>query len=137
MTVPSHASFPHVESRTDWWYPPARRYPGRVLEDDLLALHPPAAEAEEVTLHVDGMTCPKCVGRVERALLALPGVASAAVDLASNRAVVSGTCDLPSILAALDDAGYPARLDAPGGGAAAPQEVRAAPTRREFTLQPS
>lgn len=85
--------------------PPPRRYPGRLLEDDDLALHSPAAAANEVTLHVDGMTCPKCVGRVERALLALPGVASAAVDLASNTAVVSGSCDVPSLLAALDDAG--------------------------------
>jgi Cu+-exporting ATPase len=35
---------------------------------------------------VEGMTCASCAGRVERALLAVPGVAEATVNLASERA---------------------------------------------------
>ena len=34
------------------------------------------------TFRVDGMICARCAGRVERAVAALPGVESAAVDLA-------------------------------------------------------
>lgn len=57
-------------------------------------------------LRVEGMTCPKCVGRVERALLKVPGVESATVVLDLGRASVYGGCMAKSI-AALDDAGYP------------------------------
>ncbi|MCY0611372.1 heavy metal-associated domain-containing protein, partial [Klebsiella pneumoniae] len=41
-----------------------------------------------VTLDIDGMTCASCVGRVEKALLALPGVNSATVNLATQQATV-------------------------------------------------
>ena len=46
---------------------------------------PPSAEA---TLSVGGMTCAACVGRVERALTETPGVASARVNLVTERATV-------------------------------------------------
>lgn len=47
-------------------------------DDDLTVLEIP----------VQGMTCASCVGRVERAIEAVPGVASAAVNLAAERAHV-------------------------------------------------
>ncbi len=42
----------------------------------------------EIEFGIAGMTCASCVGRVERALQAVPGVESAAVNLASERATV-------------------------------------------------
>ena len=41
-----------------------------------------------VHLQVHGMTCASCVGRVEKALLALPGVTEAGVNLAAETAEV-------------------------------------------------
>ncbi len=37
---------------------------------------------------VSGMTCPSCVARVEEALSSVPGVISAVVNLASEKATV-------------------------------------------------
>ncbi|MFN4056941.1 MAG: heavy metal translocating P-type ATPase [Roseinatronobacter sp.] len=61
------------------------------------------------TLAVEGMTCASCVGRVERALSALPGVTGVSVNLATERATVTGRADLADLIAAIDHAGYDAR----------------------------
>jgi len=42
-----------------------------------------------VTLNVGAMTCASCVGRVERALAAVPGVLEVSVNLASETARVT------------------------------------------------
>lgn len=42
-----------------------------------------------VTLTVDGMSCAACTGRVERVLMAQPGVASAVANLATRRAEIT------------------------------------------------
>ena len=63
----------------------------------------PAAE-----LWVGGMTCGKCVGRVERALLAVAGTVSVKVDLQQGRARVKGSAAVCNLVAALADSGYPA-----------------------------
>ena len=42
-----------------------------------------------LTLPIEGMSCAACVGRVERALRAVPGVADATVNLATERADVT------------------------------------------------
>src|SRR4051794_39634028 len=44
------------------------------------------ASTDEIELAVDGMTCASCVSRVERALKRVPGVVSAEVNLATERA---------------------------------------------------
>ncbi|WP_413717038.1 heavy metal translocating P-type ATPase [Silicimonas sp. MF1-12-2] len=44
--------------------------------------------AETIQIPIEGMTCASCVGRVEKALLAVPGVVSASVNLATERAEV-------------------------------------------------
>ncbi|MFA7624516.1 MAG: cation transporter, partial [Pusillimonas sp.] len=62
-----------------------------------------------VELTVQGMTCASCVGRVERALKAVPGVEQAAVNLATERATVRGIADAYTLLAAIEKAGYEAR----------------------------
>ncbi|WP_099864940.1 heavy metal translocating P-type ATPase [Pararhizobium haloflavum] len=63
-----------------------------------------------VELAIQGMTCASCVGRVERKLAAVPGVTSAAVNLAAERAVVHGTADPAALVSAVVDAGYEARV---------------------------
>ncbi|NOX74723.1 MAG: heavy-metal-associated domain-containing protein, partial [Alphaproteobacteria bacterium] len=50
----------------------------------------PTAHAD-VTLSIEGMTCASCVGRVEKALLAVPGVDGAAVNLATETALIKYT----------------------------------------------
>ena len=47
--------------------------------------------ANRVTLPIEGMTCASCVGRVERALKAVPGVETVAVNLATERATVTAS----------------------------------------------
>ena len=42
----------------------------------------------ETTLGVEGMTCASCVARVEKALLRVPGVAGATVNLATEKATI-------------------------------------------------
>jgi Au+-exporting ATPase len=67
----------------------------------------PIAEADKFVLDVEGMTCASCVGRVERALKAVPGVQSASVNLATERADVTGTAvDRALLVKAVEDAGY-------------------------------
>ena len=65
-----------------------------------------------VELTIEGMTCASCVGRVERALLKVPGVRSAAVNLASERARVEllGTLESNALIQAVEGAGYHAQV---------------------------
>lgn len=65
---------------------------------------------QSIELNIEGMTCASCVGRVERALLKVPGVRSAAVNLASERAHVEviGTPDPAVLIQAVEAAGYQA-----------------------------
>jgi copper chaperone CopZ len=60
------------------------------------------------TFSIDGMTCDNCAKHVREALLELPGVHSAAVDLAAARATVEADAAVPreQVAAALDEAGY-------------------------------
>jgi Cu+-exporting ATPase len=64
----------------------------------------------EVTLQVDGMTCASCAGRVEAALLKVPGVTVASVSLATERATVQAlsTVTASELKAAVEQAGYAA-----------------------------
>src|SRR5690606_3043789 len=69
-------------------------------------------QIETVPLTVDGMTCASCVGRVERALKAVPGVVDASVNLAASGATVqvpAGTVTDASLIRAIEGAGYQAR----------------------------
>ncbi|MCW5632941.1 MAG: copper-translocating P-type ATPase [Rubrivivax sp.] len=72
------------------------------------------------TLAIEGMTCASCVGRVERALRAVPGVVSAEVNLATEAATVHapGANVLPALIDAVQRAGYEARARADAGQAA-------------------
>ncbi len=65
--------------------------------------------AATVELAVEGMTCASCVGRVEKALKAVPGVTEASVNLATERASVRGVAAVPDLVAAIGRSGYEAR----------------------------
>lgn len=59
-----------------------------------------------IVLKIEGMTCGHCKSSVEKALLKVPGVTQAEVDLAHKQAVVIGTADRSSLAKAIDEAGY-------------------------------
>ena len=82
-------------------------------------------------LSIDGMTCASCVGRVERALQAVPGVTSANVNLATEQATVEGTADVAALIAALAETGYTAREVAQDSGQ---DEAKAARKDAELAL---
>jgi Cu+-exporting ATPase len=62
------------------------------------------------TLRVEDMSCASCVGRVEKALLKVPGVTAVSVNLATERATVERLASVPvsALVAAVGKAGYAA-----------------------------
>jgi len=62
----------------------------------------------ETTLPITGMSCASCAGRVEKALLGVPGVESARVNLASESAYVryGDAASVERLVAAIVAAGY-------------------------------
>ncbi|MBY5410867.1 copper-translocating P-type ATPase [Rhizobium leguminosarum] len=62
---------------------------------------------------IEGMSCASCVARVERAIKAVPGVDTASVNLATERATVTfkDTVDSAAVLQAIEGAGYEARIE--------------------------
>ncbi|MCC6304686.1 MAG: heavy metal translocating P-type ATPase [Rhodobacteraceae bacterium] len=94
--------------------------------------YPPAREVTR--LAVEGMTCASCVGRIEAAAMALPGVVAAAANLADGSLRVehlAGAVTPAALVAALKGAGYGARPAAEAAPAAARRsaETRAARDR--------
>jgi len=72
-----------------------------------------ASGMHNVELVISGMTCAGCAGRVEKALASVPGVTHAAVNLATERASVSGaepTLKPADLVLAVRRAGYQAEL---------------------------
>ena len=70
---------------------------------------PTSGEESRLDFPVKGMHCAACVGKVERALLGVPGVQTAAVNLATERAsvrVAAGGPSLDALRRAVDAAGY-------------------------------
>lgn len=67
-------------------------------------------EMRTATLRVQGMTCASCVARVEKALLKVPGVSSASVNLATEQATAETLSSVPmaALLEAVERAGYTA-----------------------------
>ena len=79
----------------------------------------PTADSMEVVLAVADMMCDHCTGSVEKALLAVPGVVSAKVELDNGgRAFVNGSADLSCLVAACHEVGHPAKLAEPLRGSA-------------------
>ncbi|YCA80574.1 heavy metal translocating P-type ATPase [Cupriavidus sp. JZ107] len=107
------------------------------VQADSAAVLPAAADAvaaagyavprTELELTMREMTCASCVGRVERALRAVPGVVDAQVNLATERALVTlvggNAADmLPVLTEAVSRAGYAAEpvVEAATGGQTVP-----------------
>jgi len=86
-------------------------------------------EAATREVGIEGMTCASCVLRVEKAIAAVPGVLSASVNLATERATIQTTDGSPAmtraIEAAIRGAGYEpqaAKIDATDKAAAREEE---------------
>ncbi len=81
---------------------------------------------EQLTLPVRGMHCAACVGKVESALAGVPGVETASVNLATERATVAfdpARADVGTLQAAVAAAGYElAEAPTPRGGEAEARE---------------
>ena len=72
-----------------------------------------AVPDDSADLRIEGMTCASCVGRVERALQAVPGVVAATVNLATEQAHVErlrGAAGAAALMAAVQKAGYTAHV---------------------------
>lgn len=65
---------------------------------------------QRIELAIADMSCASCVGRVERALAAVPGVLEVNVNLATERATIQGVASTEALIAAADKAGYPATV---------------------------
>ncbi len=88
-----------------------------------------------VELNVSGMTCASCVGRVEKALLEVPGVVKASVNLANETATVETVSVAPdALLKAVEKAGYSAswREASPAAAADGEEARRSAVAAREL-----
>ncbi|HEU5440072.1 MAG TPA: heavy metal translocating P-type ATPase [Ktedonobacterales bacterium] len=76
----------------------------------------PETGERAIELAISGMTCASCVRRVERGLAKVPGVASASVNLATERASVSydsASVSPADLIAAVERAGYGAEERSP------------------------
>ena len=77
------------------------------------AMTPPG---KDVDLSISGMTCASCVSRVEKVLSRVPGVHSAAGNLATGRArVVAQGAVVPALIRAVAKAGWRSRNPVGGG----------------------
>lgn len=84
-----------------------------------------SASNERILLNIEGMHCAGCVGRIERALAGVPGVAEAHANLATNQASVEfdpQRVDVSQLTVAVEHAGYKA---SPVAGVAEATELAA------------
>lgn len=100
------------------------------------------ARTQSVRLSVTSMTCASCVGRVDKALLKVPGVLDVNVNLATETATVTyveGVVDLATLLTASEEAGYPATPveDVASGNHSARKEEEALQLARKTMLAAS
>ena len=101
-----------------------------------------APTAASLEVAIEGMPCASCVGRVEKALKAVPGVTNAVVNLATEKATIQGSADASALVAAIENAGYDARVIATAAGTsqgetddrAEKKEVERRELTRDFTV---
>ena len=67
-----------------------------------------ALTVKSMNLQITGMTCASCVSRVEKTLRALPGIATATVNLATETVTLTAATpiNLASVIAAVNKSGY-------------------------------
>ncbi|NUZ08426.1 heavy metal translocating P-type ATPase [Piscinibacter koreensis] len=80
---------------------------------------------QRLDLGVEGMTCASCVARVEMALLKVPGVLSASVNLATENASVEALSTVPvmALRAAIEKAGYAVKQPSESESTPAPRRL--------------
>ncbi len=61
----------------------------------------PVGSSSRVTLHIEGMTCPACVGDIRTALEGVPGVRAASLNCTDARALVAVDSPSPAAVDAL------------------------------------
>lgn len=83
--------------------------------DEILEQQEVQEEKHSVLLHIDGMTCSHCTGRVSEALMNVPGVGDVQMNLEEGTAFVlcSNKPDIPALEKAVEEAGYSIRKDEP------------------------
>lgn len=91
-------------------------------------MNAPVQPIATTDLAISGMTCAACVSRVEKVLKRVPGVDNASVNLATERAQVTGHADLAKLIQAVEKAGYGATEVKP----MAPPKDHAAEDRRDL-----
>lgn len=104
----------------------------RAIED--AGYEVPTAKLE---LSIEGMTCASCVGRVERGLRAVPGVERVSVNLATERASITGHADPARLIAAVSAIGFDARerqASAPDDSASDRRDAEARALRRDVII---
>ncbi len=95
------------------------------------------ARIAELRLEIEGMSCASCVGHVERALRAAPGVIEASVNLASESAHVrylDGAVAPADLARRVLAAGYPARAGSDAPDPAARKSAEAAQVARQAAI---
>ncbi len=83
---------------------------------------PETSQPIEIVLPIEGMTCASCVNRIERFLNKTPGVAQAAVNLATERATVRmdpAVVGRDELVQAVEAAGYEVKAEPPAADATA------------------
>jgi Cu+-exporting ATPase len=103
-----------------------------------MTTQPTIPQPIEIILPIEGMTCASCVNRIERFLKKTPGVAEAAVNLATEKATVvvdPALAGRDELVKAVEAAGYEVRAeaasDAPATAAALDDELSAEDLERE------
>ena len=108
-----------------------------LIDERYRAMNAKTGQSQSLTLAVEGMKCAGCVGGVERVLLAVPGVTSASVNLATERAVVTGAVCAEDLIAAVASGGKRAHLithEAPSIDQAAGKEEEARRLQRRVAV---
>ncbi len=93
---------------------------------------------EKITFSVGGMTCASCVANIENALARVPGVISANVNLASEKATVQylvGEATMADFRRAVEGAGYSIRAGLSSEDTGEPDVVMAVARREIRTLK--
>lgn len=62
----------------------------------------------KTTVKIEGMMCPRCAARVQKALETLPGVTEVSVSHTSGTALITASADIPETLIkdTVQNAGY-------------------------------
>jgi len=115
---------------------PARPFLMQPLSPIILpSTEPTPGPVETATLAIEGMTCASCANFVERALKKTPGVQSAQVNLATEKATVAftpGLADRARLKAAVEAAGYQVAEAAPPAATSAATAEPLAATDEEL-----